>query len=158
MAPYQPSPSFFHQPTSPICPSFLDSSLTTDPLSPLPPFLLIHVLSFTLPSFLAHSPPSPSLFLLCFSPFPPFCSLSPFLFLFFFPSLHISTTPKMLPMIWEFNTSWLLLSGSPLHHQGVDSIIICTAFKHHNLPIILPFQVNHHTPSPQVLTQVISLV
>ena len=68
---------------------FIDSSLTTDPLSPLPPFLLIHVLSFTLPSFLAHSPPSPSLFLLCFSPFLPFSSLSPFLFLFFFPSLHI---------------------------------------------------------------------
>ena len=159
MAPYQPSPSFFHQPTSPIYPSFLDSSLTTDPLSPLPPSLLIHVLSFTLPSFLTllHLPPSFS----CVSPlfllFPP--SL-PFFFSFSFLPYISQPPPKMLPVIWEFNTSWPLLSGSPLHHQGVDSIIICTGFKHHNLLIILPFQVNHHPPpppSPQVLTQVISL-
>ena len=84
MAPYLPS--LLHRPTSPICPAFLHSSLTSDPLSLLPPSLLI--LSFTLPLFLTplYLPPSFS----CIS------SLS----LFFFPpslhfpffSLQVSTT------------------------------------------------------------------
>ena len=146
MAPYQPSPYFFHQPTSPIYPSFLGSSLTSDPLSPLPPSLLIHVLSFTLHSSLPSiSLPYSPVFLPFSSFFPP--SL-PFFFSFSFLPYISQPPPKMLPVIWEFNTSWPLLSGSPLQRQGVDSIIICTGFKHHNLPIILPFQVNHHPPIP----------
>ena len=113
MAPYLPSP-LFHLPSSPICPPFLHSSLTSDPLLPfcLLPFLHSSLTSdpllpFCLLPFLHSS--LPSLFLLHFSPSPLFFSPPslhfPFFFSFSFLPYKSQPHPKMLPVIWEFNAS-----------------------------------------------------
>lgn len=88
---FLPTFSLFHPPTFPICPLFLHSSLTTDPLSPCTFFLFF----FCCPSPSLYSS-LPSLSLLHFSPSPPFflplsLSLS---FCLFLPFLHVSITPQ----------------------------------------------------------------